>query len=157
MFYVIDHQESLHDTEAIVSFVIIGIIILLLIPIIGLTGFHMILVSRGRTTNEQVTGKFQSNYNPFSRGCFLNCCYILCGPNYPKHKAPKKRKQRHLKSREFDSINSCPSKETNVVKVFIESNEKNSNAKSLPTQFVASKTTDNGHGKLSSDMVIHSL
>lgn len=53
------------------------------LPIGGLTIFHIILVARGRTTNEQVTGKFQGAMNPFSRGFFLNCLYILCGPRYP--------------------------------------------------------------------------
>lgn len=54
MFYVLDHKENLHEPEAIITLAIIGVIILLIIPVVGLTGFHMILISRGRTTNEQV-------------------------------------------------------------------------------------------------------
>ncbi|CAG2165911.1 unnamed protein product [Oppiella nova] len=37
----------------------------------------------GRTTNEQ------GGYNPFSRGCWANCCYTLCGPRFPRDQFSK--------------------------------------------------------------------
>lgn len=90
LIYVLKNKDKLAQVESIVAMVLMAIVILLAIPIFGLTGFHMVLVSRGRTTNEQVTGKFKGGYNPFSRGCWNNCCYAQCGPQYPSLLKPQK-------------------------------------------------------------------
>ncbi|XP_058835912.1 palmitoyltransferase ZDHHC8 isoform X2 [Topomyia yanbarensis] len=91
LIYVLQKEkDKLTEVEPIVSMVLMAIVTLLAIPIFGLTGFHMVLVSRGRTTNEQVTGKFKGGYNPFSRGCWNNCCYAQCGPQYPSLLKPQK-------------------------------------------------------------------
>jgi len=90
LVHVLHNRDNLADAAVIVSLVVIAFVALLIIPIFGLTGFHMVLVSRGRTTNEQVTGKFRGGYNPFSRNCFFNCCNTLCGPHYPSLKHPSK-------------------------------------------------------------------
>ena len=52
--YVLNNKERLYETESVVSLALMSLIVLLTIPIIGLTAFHIYLVSRGRTTNEQV-------------------------------------------------------------------------------------------------------
>lgn len=87
LIYVLHHKKNLADVGNIVSIVVMCIIGLLVVPVGGLTGFHIVLVSRGRTTNEQVTGKFKGGHNPFNRGCLLNCKYVLCGPVWPKLKS----------------------------------------------------------------------
>jgi hypothetical protein len=96
LIYVLKYGETFSNAEPIVAIVLMGVVALLAIPIFGLTGFHMVLVSRGRTTNEQVTGKFKGGYNPFSRGCWDNCCYTQFGPQFPSlikpHKYNVKRK-----------------------------------------------------------------
>ncbi|KAK3606537.1 hypothetical protein CHS0354_041496 [Potamilus streckersoni] len=93
LIHVLDLRENLAERGNIASIVIMCIIGLLIIPVSGLTGFHIVLVARGRTTNEQVTGKFKGGHNPFTRSCSANCKYILCGPQWPRLKAyvPKTR------------------------------------------------------------------
>ncbi|XP_071627488.1 palmitoyltransferase ZDHHC8 isoform X1 [Temnothorax longispinosus] len=85
LYYLLEHKEQLSEVNTIVALILMGVVMLLFIPIFGLTGFHVVLVSRGRTTNEQVTGKFNGGYNPFSRGCLRNCCYTQFGPQYPRY------------------------------------------------------------------------
>jgi len=68
-----------------VAILIISIAGLSAIPVFGLTGFHIGLVAMGRTTNEQVTGKFGSGHNPFDSGFYTNCCSVLCGTHSPRY------------------------------------------------------------------------
>ncbi|XP_033748662.1 probable palmitoyltransferase ZDHHC8 isoform X2 [Pecten maximus] len=84
LLYILNHKSNLSNVGCIVAMIDMIIIGLLLVPVGGLTGFHLVLVSRGRTTNEQVTGKFKGGHNPFTRGCSDNCKYTLCGPRWPR-------------------------------------------------------------------------
>ena len=52
--YVLSNKERLYEIESVVALALMTLIVLLTIPIIGLTIFHIFIVSRGRTTNEQV-------------------------------------------------------------------------------------------------------
>ncbi|XP_072227825.1 palmitoyltransferase ZDHHC8B [Leuresthes tenuis] len=85
LIYVLHHMDDLWKLHCTVTLVVISISGLFLIPVLGLTGFHLYLVSRGRTTNEQVTGKFQGGINPFTRGCCNNMEYLVCSPISPNY------------------------------------------------------------------------
>ncbi|XP_034048583.1 probable palmitoyltransferase ZDHHC8 isoform X2 [Thalassophryne amazonica] len=85
LIYVLNHMDDLWKLHCTVTLAVISISGLFLIPILGLTGFHLYLVSRGRTTNEQVTGKFQGGVNPFTRGCCSNLEYLFCSPISPNY------------------------------------------------------------------------
>ena len=51
---VLLNKGNITEIPIVVSIVLIILIGILIIPVGGLTGFHIVLVSRGRTTNEQV-------------------------------------------------------------------------------------------------------
>ncbi|CAK6959498.1 palmitoyltransferase ZDHHC8B [Scomber scombrus] len=97
LIYVLHHMDELWKLHCTVTLVVISISGLFLIPVLGLSGFHLYLVSRGRTTNEQVTGKFQGGVNPFTRGCCNNLEYLVCSPISPKYMArPYKKAVIHV-------------------------------------------------------------
>jgi len=122
VLYVLNNKERLYETESIVALTLMTLIVLLTIPIIGLTIFHVFIVSTGRTTNEQITGKFTSGYNPFTRGCLLNCCYTLCGPKYPKYKLSKKNREFFL-NLEAPALNDVSTNDR-VVRVYLDNDDK---------------------------------
>lgn len=100
-FYIVNvAQLNVDFIEKLIPPIIILLISgLAVLPIIGLTVFHIGLVALGRTTNEQLTGKFSGGYNPFDRGCCLNCFSTLVGPTPPTYlgyKTPNKKKKKKI-------------------------------------------------------------
>ncbi|XP_023288920.1 palmitoyltransferase ZDHHC5 [Orussus abietinus] len=127
LYYVLEHKQKLSEVNTIIAMVLMGVVTIVFIPIFGLTGFHVVLVSRGRTTNEQVTGKFNGGYNPFSRGCLHNCCYTQFGPQYPSLIKPDKYsgKRRGACTSEISTID-----RENQVKTYMDSSNGVRNASS---------------------------
>ncbi|KAK7164157.1 hypothetical protein R3I94_002771 [Phoxinus phoxinus] len=92
LLFVLHHLETLSALHTTVTLVVMCVTGLFFIPVMGLTGFHMVLVVRGRTTNEQVTGKFRGGVNPFTRGCCGNVKHVLCSPLAPRYTADPRKK-----------------------------------------------------------------
>uniref|UniRef100_A0A8C1GJK7 Palmitoyltransferase n=1 Tax=Cyprinus carpio TaxID=7962 RepID=A0A8C1GJK7_CYPCA len=92
LLFILHHLERLSALHTTVTLVVMCVTGLFFIPVMGLTGFHMVLVARGRTTNEQVTGKFRGGVNPFTRGCCGNVKHVLCSPLAPRYISDPKKK-----------------------------------------------------------------
>ncbi|KAL0974196.1 hypothetical protein UPYG_G00216980 [Umbra pygmaea] len=85
LLFILHHQHQLDTVHSAVTMVAMSVAGLFFIPVAGLTGFHMVLVARGRTTNEQVTGKFRGGVNPFTNGCVRNISHVLCSSQAPRY------------------------------------------------------------------------
>ncbi|KAE8285058.1 putative palmitoyltransferase ZDHHC8 [Larimichthys crocea] len=97
LIYVLHHMDELwklHCTVTMYSLVVISISGLFLIPVLGLTGFHLYLVSRGRTTNEQVTG------NPISPKYTARPCQKMVVHVQPPFLRPEIGRQMSTKARD---------------------------------------------------------
>ncbi|CAH8668193.1 unnamed protein product [Dicrocoelium dendriticum] len=81
--FVLLHSQNLTSYRVIIAIVVLVMVGLLLLPVLGLTGFHIFLVSKGRTTNEQVTSKYDLDMNPFNRGCCVNWLHVFCKAEGP--------------------------------------------------------------------------
>ncbi|THD22511.1 Palmitoyltransferase [Fasciola hepatica] len=83
VIFVLMRTDRLSSYPVIIAIVILIMVGLLLLPVLGLTGFHIFLVSKGRTTNEQVTSKYDLGMNPYNRGCCVNWWRVFCSAENP--------------------------------------------------------------------------
>ncbi|XP_028304932.1 palmitoyltransferase ZDHHC5-A isoform X2 [Gouania willdenowi] len=93
LLFILYHRQNIDRLHAIVTLAVMCVAGLFFIPVAGLTGFHIVLVVRGRTTNEQVTGKFRGGVNPFTNGCWKNISNVLCRSQAPRYLGRKKCEQ----------------------------------------------------------------
>ncbi|CAL1602654.1 unnamed protein product [Knipowitschia caucasica] len=90
LLFIMFHRQNIDRLHAIVTLAVMCVAGLFFVPVAGLTGFHIVLVARGRTTNEQVTGKFRGGVNPFTNGCFNNVSHVLCSSQAPRYLGRKR-------------------------------------------------------------------
>ncbi|KAI0978329.1 hypothetical protein GJ496_001985 [Pomphorhynchus laevis] len=100
IFVVLINRQQLSTPEAIISLCVLAFTGLLNFPIFGLFGFHVVLVARGRTTNEQVTGKYKEVHDAYTNGCVVNICRLFFAPAFPSLQLPRRRRRRVKNSEE---------------------------------------------------------
>ncbi|KAF4074135.1 hypothetical protein AMELA_G00236110 [Ameiurus melas] len=91
LLFLLNHLESLRELHTTITMIVMCVSGVFFIPVMGLTGFHLVLVARGRTTNEQVTGSF-GRCEPFTRGCCGNVKHVLCSPLAPRYMVDPRKK-----------------------------------------------------------------
>ncbi|CAF0822742.1 unnamed protein product [Brachionus calyciflorus] len=151
------------------SICLMVLIFLLIFPIGGLFIFHIVLVSKGRTTNEHVTGKYKGS-NFFSRGCSQNFLFLLCGSLVPRYKTvkikPKKCKNKNcdvetgdydpkLKANSISSDEYSNDKDNQRLTVSYSNNKLNNGQEQELLDFVL-KSKKNRKSSISSDSSISS-
>ncbi|XP_077380662.1 palmitoyltransferase ZDHHC5-A-like isoform X3 [Festucalex cinctus] len=90
LLFILYHHQYIDRLHVIVTLAVMCVAGLFFFPVAGLTGFHIVLVGRGRTTNEQVTGKFRGGVNPFTNGCWKNVTHVVCSLQAPRYLARKR-------------------------------------------------------------------
>ncbi|XP_077461003.1 palmitoyltransferase ZDHHC5-A-like [Stigmatopora argus] len=90
LLFILYHRQCIDRLHVIVTLGVMCVAGMFFIPVAGLTGFHIVLVARGRTTNEQVTGKFRGGVNPFTNGFWKNVTRVLCSSQAPRYLDRKK-------------------------------------------------------------------
>ncbi|KTF96915.1 hypothetical protein cypCar_00008631 [Cyprinus carpio] len=85
LLHILHHTKQLDLVHSAVTMAVMCVAGLFFVPVAGLTGFHVVLVARGRTTNEQVTGKYRGGVNPFTHGCLKNIAHVLCSSQAPRY------------------------------------------------------------------------
>ncbi|GAA53556.1 probable palmitoyltransferase ZDHHC8, partial [Clonorchis sinensis] len=84
LLFLLESEFPLVYYSNIICIIILVLTGLCFFPVVGLLGFHMFLISRGVTTNEQVTDKFRAHINPFNSGCPANWKQFCCAPQFPR-------------------------------------------------------------------------